>query len=158
VSSFLELGVAAGHPIPSPDQPDDPFWVANLRIKVHSDVQDATALRKACEYVARVCPAPIYLAINKAKELTDDMLLICARRALSINILHCPQITDASVQHLTSCKKLGTDSPGVTRASLENLPNLFNVSWSYLIREKRTPPDTKRWLWSMISHGLMSYG
>jgi hypothetical protein len=164
VSSFLErdskaaeLGTAAARPrpIPSPDRPNDPFWIANLIIEVHADVQDAAALRKACEYVSRVCTAPVSLVLWNTRQLTDDMLLLCARRALKVILACCYQITDASVQHLTCCKVLVTRpySPaGITRASLENLPSLFRVDYEC---SKRSDLATYRWLRAMKSHRLM---
>jgi hypothetical protein len=146
---------ARPRPIPSPDRPNDPFWIANLIIEVHADVQDAAALRKACEYVSRVCTAPVSLVLWNTRQLTDDMLLLCARRALKVILACCYQITDASVQHLTCCKVLVTRpySPaGITRASLENLPSLFRVDYEC---SKRSDLATYRWLRAMKSHRLM---
>jgi hypothetical protein len=169
VGSFIDpadatrLGYVERPPSPpyratSPFWEERQFWEERRRVEIEVDVPCPKALMRACEHVSRVCPAPACLHFNPHYEirnlplLTDDMLLKCARRALSVHIGK-SKITDAGVREL-SCMRLSLGGyTNVTRAGLECLPTLNYIDYSHNSSEH---PQTHAWIKRMMSEGLLS--
>ena len=141
------------HPHRPPEWLNDPYWVARAKVEVHADVQDAAALGRVCSYIAQVCPAPAELVFRKSNQLTDDMLLTCARQARALHMDCECGISDACVQQLACCQYLAAwECVNITRAGLECMPQLMHVIYDY---NGHRHPATHVWLTSMKAQGLM---
>ena len=122
-------------------------------------VPDVDAMRRACAYAAHVCPNPSRLEFSGQDDdlITDDMVLLCARRARYL-IVTAPKLTDTCMAQLTHCRALCLNRCyGVTRASLDLLmPRLVYVM-DYGTNYIRNPA-TCAWLNQLKKQGMLEGG
>ena len=120
-------------------------------------VRDAETMRRGCAYIALICPSPNWIEFRGADDdlITNDMLLLCGRRARGISIAS-TIITDSCIMHLAHCRSLSMYMCyGVTRASLElMMPSLVCVT-DYYCKKNQTKSPTIAWLKQMKQQGML---
>ncbi len=103
------------------------------RVYVYVDKPDARKLSKICDWLGTVRPRVLNFFTFRQKGcncLTDDMLLRCARDVQLLGIVFCDQITDRAIAQLQACRSIHLgNTPGVTPASLRQLPELLHVKY-----------------------------
>jgi hypothetical protein len=109
------------------------FKYVQVYVYVYVDEPDAGTLSEICDWLGTVRPrALVFFTFRKrgCNCLTDDMLLRCAAEVQLLGIVFCDQITDRAIAQLQACRSIHLgNTPGVTPASLRQLPELLHVKY-----------------------------
>ena len=102
-------------------------------VHVYVDEPDAGTLSEICDWLGTVRPRALNFFTFRQRGcncLTDDMLLRGAAEVQLLGIVFCDQITDRAIAQLQECRSIHLgNTPGVTPASLRQLPELLHVKY-----------------------------
>jgi hypothetical protein len=129
-------------------------------VYVYVDEPDAGTLSEICDWLGTVRPRALSFFTFRQMGcncLTDDMLLRCAGEARLLGIVFCDQITDRAISQLQACRSIHLgNTPGVTPASLRQLPELLHVKYFRHTSSQHGIDDAMLdWLRSRGSSGML---